>query len=271
MGNKAALVSSASSKNPAEEGRGDRAHSRQGEDKSGARLNCFAALEQADAFEQCSEQNQRNRKMNNERMEAADELAEVASLNTVRRSIQGGGQQNQNDEQADTAEDPGASVHPASSDTTQASDAPDRQPLGYEDVATLEKDCRMRSDELARREFAAGLLAPRADFSIHSFAVTELRDDLVLAIENADLAVQVGANHPLALRIEVARHAQARIIFDRAEMFPAKIESLHTAVSAISNYEHGILSAQVHKQAVRSIKFAVTVPRTTDLAEEFSG
>src|ERR1700729_82634 len=77
----------------------------------------------------------------------------------------------------------------ASSDTTQACDAPDWQPFGHEDVAALEEDCSVRSDELARSEFAARLLAARADFSVRSFAVAELRDDFVLGIENADLTV----------------------------------------------------------------------------------
>ena len=47
----------------------------------------------------------------------------------------------------------------------------------------------MWRDELARREFAARLLAARADFPIYGVAVAELCNDFVLAIENTDLAV----------------------------------------------------------------------------------
>jgi hypothetical protein len=53
-------------------------------------MNRFAAVEQADAFEQCSEQDKRDRKMNDEWMEAPYELTKVAALDTVRWSVQGG-------------------------------------------------------------------------------------------------------------------------------------------------------------------------------------
>jgi hypothetical protein len=46
-------------------------------------------------------------------MESADELTEVAALDTVRRRVQCSKQQNENDKQADTAQnESGAGVHP---------------------------------------------------------------------------------------------------------------------------------------------------------------
>jgi hypothetical protein len=67
-------------------------------------MNRFSGTEEAGAFDHGEEQDERDRKMYRERMEAADELAEVASLNSIRRSVQGGHQKHEYDEQTDAAE-----------------------------------------------------------------------------------------------------------------------------------------------------------------------
>src|SRR5215470_13622115 len=88
------------------------------------------------------------------------------------------------------------------SNTAQTREPADGQPLGYEDIAVAQKNRRMRRDELAGSELTARLLAARADFAVGGLAVAELRDDMVVAIEDANLAVQIGTHHPFALRIE---------------------------------------------------------------------
>ena len=99
---KAALVSPIPPKRPAEKSRRQGAHSGQSEDKSGARMDRLAPAEQAGAFDDRSEQDKRNWEVNDQRMEAADELAEVAPLDPVRGSLQGGEQKHQYNEEADT-------------------------------------------------------------------------------------------------------------------------------------------------------------------------
>jgi hypothetical protein len=109
----AAFVSSIPPEDQAEKSCGERADCGQGENESSACLDGLTPPEKPDALDHESKQDERDREVNYERMEAADELAEVAALNTVRWSVQGGQQQNQNDKQADTTQDePGAGVHP---------------------------------------------------------------------------------------------------------------------------------------------------------------
>ena len=76
----------------------------------------------------------------------------------------------------------------------------------------------MRGDELSRRKLVARLIAARAYLSVRRLTVAQLRDDLVVAIEDANLAVQVRANHPVALRMKVARHSQMGFVSDGADV-----------------------------------------------------
>ena len=91
---------------------------------------------------------------------------------------------------------------------TQKREAADGQPFSDQDVAGLQKNCRVRRDELTRGEFISGLLAPGSDFSVRGLAIAELRDHFVLAIENANLAVEIRTNHPFVFCVKVARHAE---------------------------------------------------------------
>ena len=57
-----------------------------------------------------------------------------------------------------------------------------------------------------RSKLRAGLVAARSNFAIFRLTIPELRDHVVVEIEDAYLAVQIGANHPLALSMKIARH-----------------------------------------------------------------
>src|ERR1700760_2796760 len=81
--------------------------------------------------------------------------------------------------------------------SAQERDAPDRQPLGYKDVAIVEKNSIMRRDELAPRELRTRLAAARSHFAILGLSVSQLRNDVEVSIENTHLAIQIGAHHPL--------------------------------------------------------------------------
>ena len=101
------------------------------------------------------------------------------------------------------------------SDVTQQRQPPDRQPFGDENVAAVKKDRRVWGDELAWSELLSGLFAPRSDFPVSGFAVAKLRHHFIVAVQNADLTVQVRANHPFVFRVKVTRHSEARIVLDR--------------------------------------------------------
>src|SRR6202044_1167917 len=126
---------------------------------------------------------------------------------------------------------------PKGSGTAQQRNAPDGQPLCYENIAALQEDCGVGRDELAWSKFASRLLAARTDFTVRGAAVAELRDNFVIAVENAHLAVQVRADHPFALRVEVARHTQPRVVLDGTKMLAIHAKGLQTTISAISNHE----------------------------------
>jgi hypothetical protein len=64
----------------------------------------LSASQEAGAFKHGNQQDQRDRKMNRERMEAPNELAEFAALDAIRRSVQQGKKQNQRHERAYTTQ-----------------------------------------------------------------------------------------------------------------------------------------------------------------------
>src|SRR5260221_14609174 len=105
----------------------------------------------------------------------------------------------------------------AASEAKQECNTSNGQPLSHEDVATLKEDCRVWGDELSRRKLAARLIAARAYVSICRFTVAQLSDDVVIPIEDANLAVEIGANHPIAQRVKVAGHSQIGFVFGSAD------------------------------------------------------
>ena len=156
--------------------------------------------------------------MNDERMKASDELTELSMFDAVRRGMKQRPCKNKDEYGAEcNDQQPRARKHSAS-DAPQERDAPDRQPLGNEDVAAAKEDCRVRGDELSRRELAARLIAARTYVTVRCFAVAQLSYDVVIAIENANLAVQVRADHPIALSVKVARHSQMGFVFDGTDV-----------------------------------------------------
>src|SRR6202023_4339621 len=90
-------------------------------------------------------------------------------------------------------------LHPA-----QERDSPDRQPLGYENVAIVEKDGIMRRDEFSGGKLRARLAAAWPHFAVLCLSVSKLRNHIELSIENTHLTIQIGAYHPLALSVEIA-------------------------------------------------------------------
>jgi|GEM_PF-5125772 len=128
----------------------------------------------------------------------------------------------------------------------------------------------MRGDELSRRKLAARLIAARAYLAVRRFTVAQLRDDLVVAIEDANLAVQVRANHPAALRMKVARHSQMGFVPDGADVGAGQRKGLNAAVSAISDKQCRLFPASVDPQAVWRIEFAVAVARAANFPEKIT-
>jgi len=109
----------------------------------------------------------------------------------------------------------------------------------------VKEDRCVRGDELSRRKFGAGLTAARADLAVCGSTIAQLSDHAVVAIKNANLTVEVGAHHPFALRIEVARHSQVGFIFDGSDMRTGQRENLCAAISTIGDNEHGFFAARI--------------------------
>src|SRR5712692_7716731 len=153
----------------------------------------------------------------------------------------------------------------------QKCDSPDRQPLGYEDVAVVQKDSIMRRDECSGSKLRARLAAARTHFAILSLSIAQLRNHLELAIENTYLTIQIGAHHPLTLGLKIARHSQVRLVLNRPQMNAVKCESLDAAVSAVSHNEHWRRSPWVHPLSMWVVQLTIAVSGLADLPEEFSG
>jgi len=124
----------------------------------------------------------------------------------------------------------------------------------------VKKYRRMGSDELPRREFVSCLFAARADFPIDRLPITELRDNLIVAIQNTHLAVEIGTNHPFVPGMKVARHANSRIVLDGLEMSAVQREGLYTPIPAVCYHQARLFTACIHEKTVRFVKLAVAVP-----------
>ena len=96
----------------------------------------------------------------------------------------------------------------------QKRQSPDRQPLGYQNVAIVEKNGVMRRDEFAWRELLSCLAASRSHIAVFGFAISECHYHLVLTINDTYLTIQIRAYHPLALSVEVARHSHVLLVFN---------------------------------------------------------
>lgn len=134
----------------------------------------------------------------------------------------------------------------------------------------MKKYCRMGSDELPRCEFVSCLFAARANFPIDRLPITELRDHLIVAIQNTHLAVEIGTNHPFVPGMKVARHAESRIVLDGLEMSAVQREGLYTPIPAVCYHQARLFTAWIHEETVRCVKLAVAVSRAADFAEKLS-
>src|ERR1700736_5567351 len=147
----------------------------------------------------------------------------------------------------------------------QECDPPDRQPLGYKNVAIVEKDRIMRRDELPRRTLWTRLATPRSHFAVLCFSVSQSGNHVEVSIENTHLAIQVGAHHPLPLSVKIARHSQVRLVFDCSQVNAIECKSLNAAVPAIGHDQQRLFSAWVQPEPVWSVQFPVAVSRLADL------
>src|SRR2546425_4925020 len=138
--------------------------------------------------------------------------------------------------------------HPA-----QERHSPDRQPFSDENVAIVEKDGIMRRDELSRGKLRARLAAARPHLAVLRLPVSQLRNHVEFLIENTHLAIQIGAYHPLTLRVEIAGHSQVCFVLDRPQMSAVKCERLNPAVSAVGYDQQGLLSPWVHPLSMRVV------------------
>src|SRR6266850_8281684 len=75
----------------------------------------------------------------------------------------------------------------------QECDSPDRQPLGYKNVAVVQEDSVMRRDEFSGRKLRTRLAAARSHFTILSLSISKLHHHVELPIENTYLTIQIGA------------------------------------------------------------------------------
>ena len=82
----------------------------------------------------------------------------------------------------------------------------------------MEKNRIIRRDEFPRRKLRPRLTTPRTDVAVLSFPVPQSHNDFEFSIQNANLAIQIRANHPFALRMKIAWHTHLRLVFDRLQM-----------------------------------------------------
>ena len=95
--------------------------------------------------------------------------------------------------------------------------------------------------------------------------------NVVIPIEDANLAVEIRANHPIALGVKVAGHSQMGFVFDGADVRAGQREGLNAAVSAVSDEQRRFFRAKIDPQTVRRIEFTVAVARASNFSEEFTG
>src|SRR5205807_1345006 len=138
----------------------------------------------------------------------------------------------------------------------QKCDSPDRQPLSYKNVAIVKKDSVMRRDELSSRKLRTRLAPSRSHIAVLCFAVAQLHNHVVFSIKNAHLTIQIGADHPLALSMEVAGHTKPGLVFDRFQMIALEGESLNSAVSAIGHYQKRSFATRIDPLSMRIVEFA---------------
>src|SRR5581483_351295 len=114
------------------------------------------------------------------------------------------------------------------------------------------------------------LAAAGSHLPVLSLTVSQLRNHVEAAIENAHLTVQIGTQHPVALCVEIAGHAQVRLVFDRAQMLAVECERLNAAVSAVGDDQQRRFSPKVDPLAVGIVQFAVALAWLADLPQELS-
>jgi len=128
----------------------------------------------------------------------------------------------------------------------------------------------MWRDELSWRKFASGLISARANLSVCGFAIAQLRDHFVLPIQDAHLAVEIRADHPLALNMKVTGHSQMGFILYGANMSTAERERLNAPIPAVGHQQHGFLASRIDPQAVRRIELSVPVARSANFAQKLA-
>src|ERR1700722_3295369 len=103
----------------------------------------------------------------------------------------------------------------------------------------------MRRNEFSGRKLSARLTASRSHVPVFRFAVPQLSDHRIVAIENAHLTIQIRAHRPLALGVEVAWHSHVLLVFDCLQMDAVKGEGLNSSVTAVSHGENRHLSTKI--------------------------
>jgi len=75
----------------------------------------------------------------------------------------------------------------------------------------------VRGDELSRRKMAARLIAARAYPPFAAYR-RQLSDDVVIPIEDANLAIEIGGKPSNRPACEVTRHSQMGFVLDGADV-----------------------------------------------------
>lgn len=96
----------------------------------------------------------------------------------------------------------------------------------------------MWGNKFSGREFLTRLATSRAYFAVFRLAISQLCDHFVFSIEDAHLAIEIGADHPISLRMEITRHAHVILVFDRPQMSAFERENLDAAVASIRHGQY---------------------------------
>ncbi len=116
-----------------------------------------------------------------------------------------------------------------SGDLSELSDPADFHPLHHENVPGMVETRGVRRHKLAWNECGA---VEQSHFAEIIGALAEMRDDRILAVENADPSFQFGHDHEFASYVEMAGVTQA---WNEADMLPVQGKCLNTIIPAVSH------------------------------------
>src|SRR5215470_19206579 len=114
----------------------------------------------------------------------------------------------------------------------------------------MKKNGVMRRNEFPRCELGTCLAASSPHIAVFGLAIPHLHHHLVFTIENTHLTIQIGADHPLALGVEVAGHAHVLLVFDCLHVSAVQCEGLNPSVAAVSHGQKRLFSASVNPEAM---------------------